>query len=377
MNWENYLQTELRIDRENHFERHFVKLSEGMINLGSNDYLGLSNHPDVIEAASQSIASHGMGNRAARLLAGHTELHEEMDAQIARLKMTEAALSFPSGYTTSIGVIPAIAQKQATIIIDEKAHACLWDGARLSGARVRMVSHNDMDHLNEILELERTQSQTHPILIIVESLYSMEGHRCPLKELIELKQRWNAWLLVDEAHASGVFGNKGQGLIESQEQSDQVEVQLGTLGKAIGTQGGFVAGSQPLISLIRQRARSFLFATAAPPAIAAASIASLKIIQSSEGAARRKHLFRLLGHLANNKIFPLDVVSPIIPISIGNEERAAQIAGSLWAKKIYLPAIRFPTVPRGAARLRLSVGAHHNERDLDRVLMLLKELIAI
>ncbi|MEM6885215.1 MAG: aminotransferase class I/II-fold pyridoxal phosphate-dependent enzyme [Verrucomicrobiota bacterium] len=374
MKWESYLNEQLDTDRRQHLGRTCTTLPDGMLSFGSNDYMGFSRHPQVIEAAASSLDAIGLGPRSARLLAGHTRVHQELENQLAELKLAEAALTFPNGYTTAIGVIPTLVRSSATVILDEKCHACLWDGARLSGAKVRMMRHNDLEHLQEILELERQRDADSVILLIVESLYSMDGDRAPLDEIVKLKEQWNAWLLVDEAHALGVFGAGGQGCIETQALADQIEVQLGTLGKSVGSLGGFAAGSEQFIRLLRQRARSFIFTTATPPAIAAAALAGVKLISSTEGADRRKKLARLVGHAANQSNHPLEVHSQIIPIPIGQEEKAMQLAGDLWSKKIYLPAIRYPTVPRGEARLRLSLNATHTTTDLDNMLKLLKEL---
>lgn len=379
MNWEAFLTTKLDTDRKEHLDRECRPLPNGMLNFGSNDYMGFSQHPQVIEASITSLENAGLGPRSARLLAGHTEIHQELEANLAKLKFTEDALTFPNGYTSAIGVIPALVDRSATIILDEKCHACLWDGARLSGAKVRMMRHNDLDHLEEILKLDRerdlSQNSTSPILIITESLYSMDGDRAPLAEIIELKQKWNAWLLVDEAHALGVFGAGGQGCVETSELAKEIEIQLGTLGKAVGSLGGFAAGSSQFIRLLRQHARSFIFTTATPPVIAAAALAGVQLITTTEGADRRKQLARLIGHAANNEIYPLDVDSQIIPILIGEEEKTLQLAGELWSNNIYLPAIRFPTVSRGEARLRLSLTATHTLADLEAILKLLKQLI--
>ncbi len=376
MNWNDFLNQELDTDRRQHLGRACKSLPEDMLNFGGNDYMGFSRHPQVVEAVSTSLEAVGLGSRSARLLSGHTGVHQQLEAALADLKLTEDALTFPNGYTTAIGVIPALVDRAATVILDEKCHACLWDGARISGAKVRMMRHNDMDHLEEILQHERNRDTSAPILLIVESLYSMDGDRAPLEELIQLKEQWGAWLLVDEAHAFGVFGAGGQGRVETSAMAAQIEVQLGTLGKAVGSLGGFAAGSENFIRLMRQRARSFIFTTATPPAIAAAALAGVKLICSTEGADRRKQLARLVGHANNNEIFPLNVESQIIPIPIGPEEKTLQVAGELWSKNIYLPAIRFPTVPRGEARLRLSLNATHTSADLETVLKLLKELFA-
>jgi glycine C-acetyltransferase/8-amino-7-oxononanoate synthase len=377
MNWEDFLKTRLEADRQEHLSRECKIIPADMLNFGGNDYMGFSRHPDLVEAAMSTLKSTGMGSRASRLLSGHSAIHTELEEALATLKQTEAALTFPNGYTTAVGVIPALIDRSSTVILDEKSHACLWDGARLSGAKIRMMRHNDMDHLEEILTLERsrgTNSSSHSILIIAESLYSMEGDRAPLEKLIELKQKWGAWLLVDEAHATGVFGSGGQGLIHSSDMSEQIEIQLGTLGKAIGSLGGFAAGSADLIRMLLQHARSFIFSTATPPALAAAALAGVRLIQSNEGAKGRKRLAQLVGHTANNPIHPIDVHSQIIPIPIGDEEKALQIAGGLWAKKYYVPAIRYPTVARGAARLRLSLTAQHTTGEIDEVLKLLNTL---
>jgi len=371
MNWETHLHTFLREDFERNLQRSCAPLPAGLVNFGSNDYLGFSDHPDVIAAARMALEKVGMGPRAARLVTGHTPFHEDLETTLATFKQTEDALTFTTGYMTPIGVISSIMPKTGIIVLDESAHACLWDGARLAGCRVRVSRHNDLTHLGEILKKERESDAERPILIVAESIYSMDGDGCELSDLVECKERWGAWLLLDEAHATGVFGPGGQGKAHPRKLAEQVELQMGTLGKAIGAQGGFVAGSQALIQVIRQRARSFIFSTAAAAPVAAAARAGINLITSAEGVRRRKHLSRLIGRVAHNPQRDLTVCSQIIPIPVGEEADAVKLSTQLQKEGFYVPAIRYPTVPKGKSRLRLSLSAVHREQDIDRVLELI------
>jgi len=339
------------------------------LNFSSNDYLGLANHPRLKEAACQAVEKYGAGAGASRLISGSTRAHLELEEAIAAFKGAEAALVFSSGYAAALGAIPSLVGAGDAVIIDKLVHACVVDAARLSGAKLRVFAHNDLNELAEILQWFARQRAARPgmrALIVVESLYSMDGDFAPLREIAALKEKHEAWLMVDEAHATGLFGANRRGLIEQMGVSGRVEVQMGTLGKAVGASGGCITGARALIDFLVNRARPLIFSTAPPPAASAAAQAGIELIQSSEGAARLEKLRANL-RLASEKLrMPLAAPdSPILPVRLGEEARALAAAQQLWDEGIYAPAIRYPTVAKGEARLRLSFSAAHEPGDIE------------
>ena len=361
-----------------------------LLNFSSNDYLGLATAPELREAAVKATERYGVGSGASRLICGSQTPHRELDEALANFKGTEAALSFSTGYATAIGTIAALAGRSDVIIIDKLVHASIVDAARLAGAKLRVYPHNDLDRLEEILKFEEERrgsadasghlTPKHPkrTLIITESVFSMDGDLAPLRELVELKNRYGAWLMLDEAHATGLFGASRSGLAEAFELRDQIEIQMGTLGKALGTSGGFICGSKTLIEFLINRARSFIFSTAPPPAIAAAAVAAIRMVQSQAGEDRRVALWARVDHLKNRLVggpWQLPVVqSAIIPLILGAEERALGMAQSLKEQGVLVPAIRYPTVARGQARLRITVSAAHSVKDVDALARVLRSL---
>lgn len=363
MNFDLWLQEQLRQDTGQGLARELRLLPEGTLLFSTNDYLGLASHPGIREAATAALAGGPTGAGAARLLSGHHPWHARLEEKLAGLKHTSRALTFPSGYAAACGTIPALVGAGDTVILDKKAHACLLDGARLSGATIRVFEHNQPDHLGEICRWTREKEPSGRILIVVESVYSMDGDTAPLPAICDIKERYDAWLMVDEAHATGVFGAEGRGLSNEPKVQGRVEVQMGTLGKALGTAGGFIAGSDSLVEMLVHRARSFLFTTATPPALAAAACAAIDIILSREGHELRLRLARHLEQL-HHALPSLMVASPIVPVHAGEETTATQWSEALLAKGHYVPAIRYPTVARGEARLRISLTATHREEDI-------------
>lgn len=350
---------------------HVVVDGKRLLNFSSNDYLGLANHPAVKNAARTAIEEYGAGSGSARLICGSLKVHHDLEAALAEFKGTEAALTFSSGYATALGTICAIAQKTDAIIIDHLAHACIVDAAKLCGAKLRIFAHNDSTDLEHCLKWAR-EKKFERILIVTESVFSMDGDLAPLREIIELKDRYGAWLMLDEAHATGLFGAKRRGLAEAFELADRVEIQMGTLGKALGSAGGYICGSRTLIDFLINRARTFLFSTAPVPAAAAAATAAIRIIQSNEGEELRTRVWARVDQLKNGLVagswkLPL-VQSPIIPILIGDEAQAMETAAQLRSRGILIPAVRYPTVPRGQARLRLTVSAAHTADDITEFL---------
>ncbi len=346
-----------------------------LLNFSSNDYLGLANHPALKEAAQRAVADFGAGAGASRLISGSLAPFHELETALAEFKGTEAALSFSTGYATALGAIPALVGKDDVVILDKLVHACVVDAARLSGAKLRVFRHNDPNDLEKILKWAdartpdpRPQTQSPRRLIITESVFSMDGDLAPLREIIELKEKHGAWLMLDEAHATGLFGQHRRGLAEAHELAPRVDIQMGTLGKALGAAGGYIAGSRPLIDLLVNKARSFIFSTAPVPAAAAAATAAIRLVQSAEGETRRARLWQRVDQLKNELIragcaLP-PVQSPILPLIVGAESRAVELAASLRAQGIFIPAIRYPTVARGQARLRLTINADHTPEDI-------------
>jgi len=345
-----------------------------LLNFSSNDYLGLANHPALKEAAVCAAKKFGAGAGASRLVCGSLAVHHELEEALAAFKGAEAALTFSTGHAAALGAITALLDRGDLLILDKLVHACIVDAAKLSGAKLRVFRHNDLNDLEAKLKWAAKQrsavSGQRPArtLIVTESVFSMDGDLAPLRDLVELKERFGAWLMVDEAHATGLFGKRRSGLVEEFGLTGRVEIQMATLGKAVGAAGGAISGSRNLIDLLVNRARSFIFSTAPVPAAAAAASAGLKVIESFEGEARRERLWLLVEQLKRVLIeasFPPPAVrAPIIPVAMGAEARAMRFAEALRKAGVFVPAIRYPTVARGAARLRFTVSAEHTAEDL-------------
>ena len=328
-----------------------------LANFSSNDYLGLAAHPKLQEAAREALHEAGSGAGASRLVCGTHSHHQQLEVALSRFKQTEAALSFSSGYAAALGTIPALVANGDVVILDKLCHACLVDGARLSGASIRVFPHNRIETLEGHL---RWATEKHPsarVLVLVESVYSMDGDRAPLREIVELKNRFGAWLFVDEAHGIGVVGKHGRGLADESGVSAGIEVQMGTLGKALGSCGAYICGSAALRDYLINRARSFIFSTAPPPHCAAASCAAVELLESKEGGALVKKLQENISVLADGLRAPAQ--SAIFPVIVGREDLALDASRTLVEKGFLVPAIRYPTVARNSARLRITVTAAH------------------
>jgi len=327
-------------------------------NFSSNDYLGLASHPHVAEAMSEAARTWGTGSTASRLICGTTREHAALEEELAAAKGTEAALVFSTGVAAASGTIPSLVGRGDVVIVDKLAHACLIDAIHASGAKLRVFPHNDLGKLEAHLQWAR---RTHPrgrALIVTESVFSMDGDLAPLRDIVALKEQHGALLLLDEAHAVGIRGIGAQGLAGELGLGDRIEIQMGTLGKALGVSGGYIAGSRVLIDLLVNRARSFIFSTAPSPAIAAACRAALRIVNSREGDALRAKLRENLCLLAEGLKIPMPP-SAIVPLVLGSEERALAASSRVFEAGFYVPAIRYPTVPRNTARLRITVSAAH------------------
>jgi 8-amino-7-oxononanoate synthase len=356
---------------------HVQVAGKAMLNFASNDYLGLANDPEIKEAACKAIEKYGTGSGASRLICGSLAPHHELEESLASFKGAAAALSFSSGYATALGTIGALLEKEDVIVLDKLVHASIVDAARLCGAKLRVFTHNDLNDLEEILKWADNRGpasagRKQRVLIVTESVFSMDGDLTPLREIIELKDRYGAWLMLDEAHATGLFGANRRGLAEAFEVADRVEIQMSTLGKALGSAGGYICGSRSLIDLLINRARSFIFSTAPSPGAAAAANAAIQIIKSSSGEARRQRLWWNVDQVKNGLIsapWNIAVVrSPIIPIIVGESSKAVALSAELAQLGILIPAIRYPTVARDEARLRLTLSAAHNSADIAALL---------
>ena len=343
-----------------------------LVNFSSNDYLGLASHPEIASAMAEAAQRWGAGSTASRLICGTSAEHAALEEEIAAAKRTEAALVFSTGVAAATGTIPALVSRGDVVILDKLAHACLIDGVHASGAKMRVFPHNDLAKLESHLKWAR---ETHPkgrTLIVTESVFSMDGDLAPLREIVELKDRHGAILFLDEAHAVGVRGRGAQGLAGELGLAERIEIQMGTLGKALGVSGGYIAGSRTLIDFLINRARSFIFSTAPSPAIAAASRASLRIVQSPEGDALRTRLQENLSLFAGAMKAKLPP-SAIMPLILGGEERALSEAARLQEAGFFVPAIRYPTVPRKTARLRITLSAAHTPEQIRGLAAALRE----
>lgn len=334
-----------------------------LLNFSSNDYLGLAADPILREAAKAAIDQFGVGAGAPRLISGTQSPHVALESALAKWKRAPAAISFSSGYAAAIGALPALAAKEDLLILDKHCHAALIDGARLSGATLRVFPHNHLGKLESLLESARREFPEARIVLATEAVFSMDGDRAPLRELVELKKRFNALLLLDEAHAAGVLGSHGRGLAAELGLEEEIDIQMGTLGNSLGVSGGYICGSRSLIDWLINRARSFIFSTAPPPALAAAATAAIEFLLSADGEARRKTLWRRIVQL--RKLLPEEERfgkpgAAIIPWMVGDEQRALDLARTLRQEGFFVPAIRYPTVARSTARLRIAVSAAHS-----------------
>jgi len=361
-----------------------------LLNFSANDYLGLASHPALKDAAVRAIGKFGAGAGASRLICGSLAPFHELEEALAAFKKTEAALTFTTGYATALGAITALVGKDDILILDKLVHASIVDAAKLSGAKLRVFAHNDLNDLEAKLKWAAGSNHSAPVtrhvLIVTEGIFSMDGDAAPLREMVALKEQYGAWLMVDEAHATGVMGGQGRGLADALGVSSSIEIQMGTLGKAVGASGGFICGRRVLIDYLVNRARSFVFSTAPVPAAAAAAKAGIELIQSPEGESRRNILWQHAGALHASR--PPSAVlrrtgltshgspaSAIIPIIIGDEAQAVAVATQLRGLNIHVPAIRYPTVARGAARLRITLSAAHSAAEVAALIRALQLIV--
>jgi glycine C-acetyltransferase len=335
-----------------------------VINLASNNYLGLANHPRLNAAASKAALEFGAGSGAVRTIAGTMSLHRELERRFADFKHADDALMFQSGFTANAGTVAAILSKEDVIVSDALNHASIIDGARLSRAEIKVFPHKDVDAADALLA-ETARPGRHQLLI-TDGVFSMDGDIAPLPGLVEIAEKHGAIMMIDDAHASGVLGNGGAGTVDHFGLHGRVDIQVGTLSKAIGVLGGFIAGPPHLIEWLQNRGRPFLFSTSAPPAVVAACIAALDVMGDEPDRLRRlwsntalfKEGLHSLGFDTG------DSETPITPVITGDEEKTQMFARRLFEEGVFCPAIVFPTVGRGRARVRAIVTADHTELDL-------------
>lgn len=337
-----------------------------LILLCSNDYLGLANHPAIKEAAIRAIEKYGLGAGASRLVSGSMKPHADLEKRLARFKETQSALLFNSGYHANLGCITALAGRTTDVFSDKLNHASIVDACVLSRARVKRYPNRDVDGLERLLKKSTAKSK----LIITDGVFSMDGTLAPLADIIGLLDRYGAMLFLDDAHATGCLGERGSGTLEHFGLKHSRIIQMGTLGKAVGTFGAFIAGSNELIELLISKARPFIYTTALPPSIAAASIAAIDIIEAEP--QRRARLWENTAFfkdgLAKAGCDTLGSETQIIPILIGDARETMEMSRQLLAKGIFIQGIRPPTVPAGACRLRAALSSEHTRVDLETAL---------
>jgi glycine C-acetyltransferase len=347
-----------------------------VINLASNNYLGLCNHPKLEEAAIRAVREHGVGSGAVRTIAGTMRIHMELEEKIAAFKNVEACVVFQSGFTANAGTVGSILGKEDFILSDELNHASIIDGARLSRAKIKVFRHKDVAHCEELL-LE-IQNEPGKKLIITDGVFSMDGDIGPVGELAALAEKYGAIMMVDDAHASGVLGRNGRGSVDHFNVHGKVDVQVGTLSKAIGALGGYVCGSRDLIDFLYHRARPFLFSTSHPPSVAATCIAAFDILQNEPERIERlwantdyfKQQLTAAGFDIGGHTTPASE-TPIIPIIVGDGRRTMDFSKALFEQGLMATGIAFPTVPEGKARVRIIMTSEHTRKQLDQALEIL------
>ncbi|MCB2181650.1 MAG: 8-amino-7-oxononanoate synthase [Desulfobulbaceae bacterium] len=340
------------------------KKASPLLDFSSNDYLALSTHHEVISSSRRYLELAGSGAGAARLMSGNLAMYDKLEKKVAELKGQESALLFGSGYMANCGVIPALVGRGDVIFTDRLNHASIYDGCLLSRAKLVRFHHNDMNHLEEQLGKHRGHGKA---LIIVESLYSMDGDRCPLRDVVQLKEKYQCLLMVDEAHATGVFGKNGGGIIEEEGVADKVDIAMGTFGKALGSYGAYIAASEKRVQYLINRARTFIYSTGLPPSVIGASLAGIKITQEQPQLRRELHEKVALFKAALQQAGVTDTgPSQIIPILIGESAKAVDLAEKLREMGIFATAVRPPTVPDGTARLRFSITRHLSDEALEQ-----------
>jgi len=378
----NFLKTELAELEKNGLLRRLrtVEYLDGMkarvdgqecVVFCSNDYLGLARDERIQTAAAKAAREYGAGSGASRLVCGDLSIHRELERALAAFKGTEAAVVFPTGYQANVGVITALVNKEDVVICDRLDHASIIDACRLSGAKLLVYPHADLDGLKNCLKTGRGYQRR---LIVTDSVFSMDGDSAPLAGICDLAQEYDALVMVDEAHATGVLGKQGQGLAHHLGVDKKIDAHMGTLSKALGSQGGYVAGSQELITYLHNKARSFIYTTALNPAACAAARQAIKLLEQEQAGLDilRDNTRQLRQGLAQAGLEVATEGTPIIPVVIGEERQALSLSAKLLEAGYFVPAIRPPTVPKGTSRLRITVSAAHTQEEIEGLIQSVK-----
>ncbi|SPT99003.1 2-amino-3-ketobutyrate CoA ligase [Bacillus tequilensis] len=373
-----FLKAELDRMKENHTWQEIKQLEsmqgpsvtvnhKNVIQLSSNNYLGFTSHPRLIKAAEEAVQQFGAGTGSVRTIAGTFTMHQELEKKLAAFKKTEAALVFQSGFTTNQGVLSSILTKEDIVISDELNHASIIDGIRLTKADKKVYQHVDMSDLERVL---RKSMNYRMRLIVTDGVFSMDGNIAPLPDIVELAETYDAFVMVDDAHASGVLGENGRGTVNHFGLDGRVHIQVGTLSKAIGVLGGYAAGSRVLIDYLRHKGRPFLFSTSHPPAVTAACMEAIDVLLEEP-----EHMERLWKNTAYFKSMLVKIgltltqsETPILPILIGDEGAANAFSDQLLSRGVFAQSIVFPTVAKGKARIRTIITAEHSKEELDQAL---------
>ena len=358
--------------------REIVIESGRYINFSSNDYLGYSKREEVVNAAIEALQKYGAGGRASRLVSGTLDIHKELESRLAELKGTEASLLYPTGFMANLGVISGLLGAGDCIILDRLDHASIIDAAKLSRCRMLVYEHACLPSLEKVLLRARSYKKR---LVVTDSLFSMDGDFCPLPGLAELCRKHNAWLMIDDAHATGVLGSGGSGMAEHYNMRGKVDIVMGTLSKALGSQGGFVCGTKDMIEYLVNRSRPFIYTTAISPPSCGAALAALELVKTEPSkrnnllSLSRKLRFEIKNRFPENAVLLEEDVSQIIPFRAGSREKAIRLSQGLKEEGIFTPAIRPPTVPENECRLRISLTSEHTEEDILKLLACLKKLV--
>jgi len=382
---DNWLSQELIAIKSANLHRNLVEISSPMgpeieINnekfyqFASNNYLGLTIDSRVIASSMQGLDEFGTGTGGSRLVTGTSLLHKQLEKQIARFKKTEDAILFSSGYLANVGTISSVMDKNDVIFSDELNHASVIDGCKLSKSKIVIYKHCDMDDLET--KIKTNAGGKNKKMIATDSVFSMDGDIAPLDEIVKLCEKYECISMIDEAHATGILGKNGSGASEFFKLENKIDICMGTLSKAIGSVGGYVAGSSELIDFLKNKARSFIFDTSLPASCLMASMAGIKIIQEDKSLRRalKKNLKQLSDFLEKSEFNHLNSKTAIVPIIIGDEKEALKISEILFDNKIFVPAVRPPSVPAGESRIRITLMALHNKKHIDKLIKVLKEL---